>query len=96
MICIPSLHPLNVHLASSCHQIFYSDLQRTSLTVCQQFHVDYSALLILQAEDFEDPDVHHRHVSHLFGLFPGHTISLEKTPGLCKAVEFSLIKRGIL
>ncbi|KAL9317273.1 hypothetical protein ACSQ67_013790 [Phaseolus vulgaris] len=46
------------------------------------------------AEDFEDPDVHHRHVSHLFGLFPGHTISLEKTPGLCKAVEFSLIKRG--
>ncbi|RDX58928.1 Alpha-L-fucosidase 2, partial [Mucuna pruriens] len=46
------------------------------------------------AEDFEDPDVHHRHVSHLFGLFPGHTISLEKTPDLCKAVDFSLIKRG--
>nr|KYP75221.1 Alpha-L-fucosidase 2 [Cajanus cajan] len=46
------------------------------------------------AEDFEDPDVHHRHVSHLFGLFPGHTISLEKTPDLCKAVELSLIKRG--
>ncbi|KAK7280301.1 hypothetical protein RJT34_25363 [Clitoria ternatea] len=46
------------------------------------------------AEDFQDPDVHHRHVSHLFGLFPGHTISLEKTPDLCKAVDFSLIKRG--
>ncbi|KAL2324239.1 hypothetical protein Fmac_023297 [Flemingia macrophylla] len=46
------------------------------------------------AEDFEDPDVHHRHVSHLFGLFPGHTISLEKTPDLCKAAELSLIKRG--
>ncbi|KAL5194914.1 Alpha-L-fucosidase 2 [Glycine soja] len=46
------------------------------------------------AEDFVDPDVHHRHVSHLFGLFPGHTISVEKTPDLCKAVEVSLIKRG--
>jgi len=83
-------------LASSCDLIFCSDLQRPSLTVCQQFHVNYSALLILQAEDFEDPDVHHRHVSHLFGLFPGHTISLEKTPVLCKAVESSLIKRGLL
>ncbi|GAU15034.1 hypothetical protein TSUD_48300 [Trifolium subterraneum] len=46
------------------------------------------------AEDFQDPDEHHRHVSHLFGLFPGHTINLEKTPDLCKAVDNSLIKRG--
>ncbi|PNY12361.1 alpha-L-fucosidase 2-like protein [Trifolium pratense] len=46
------------------------------------------------AEDFQDPDEHHRHVSHLFGLFPGHTINLEKTPDLCKAVDYSLIKRG--
>ncbi|KAK1390989.1 alpha-L-fucosidase 2 [Heracleum sosnowskyi] len=46
------------------------------------------------AEDFEDPEVHHRHVSHLFGLFPGHTITLEKTPDLCKAVDYTLIKRG--
>ncbi|KAG9440299.1 hypothetical protein H6P81_020464 [Aristolochia fimbriata] len=46
------------------------------------------------AEDFEDPEVHHRHISHLFGLFPGHTISLEKTPDLCKAASNSLYKRG--
>ncbi|XP_019439048.1 PREDICTED: alpha-L-fucosidase 2 [Lupinus angustifolius] len=46
------------------------------------------------AEDFMDPDIHHRHVSHLFGLFPGHTISLEQTPDLFKAVNSSLIKRG--
>ncbi|WP_285164265.1 glycosyl hydrolase family 95 catalytic domain-containing protein, partial [Mycobacterium tuberculosis] len=48
------------------------------------------------AQDFEDPDVHHRHVSHLFGLFPGHTITLEDTPDLCKAVDNSLYKRGDL
>ncbi|KAL4588640.1 hypothetical protein LXL04_001532 [Taraxacum kok-saghyz] len=46
------------------------------------------------AEDFEDPDVHHRHISHLFGLFPGHTITVEKTPDLCKAAQVTLNKRG--
>ncbi|XP_056160903.1 alpha-L-fucosidase 2 isoform X2 [Syzygium oleosum] len=46
------------------------------------------------AEDFEDPDVHHRHVSHLFGLFPGHTISVEETPDLCRAADYTLYKRG--
>uniref|UniRef100_A0A0E0B973 Uncharacterized protein n=1 Tax=Oryza glumipatula TaxID=40148 RepID=A0A0E0B973_9ORYZ len=46
------------------------------------------------AQDFQDPEVHHRHVSHLFGLYPGHTMSLEKTPDLCKAVANSLYKRG--
>ncbi|XP_019165494.1 PREDICTED: alpha-L-fucosidase 2 [Ipomoea nil] len=46
------------------------------------------------AKDFKDPDVHHRHLSHLFGLFPGHTITPEKTPDLCKAAENSLYKRG--
>ncbi|KAF3435504.1 hypothetical protein FNV43_RR22593 [Rhamnella rubrinervis] len=45
------------------------------------------------AQDFEDPEVHHRHLSHLFGLFPGHTINLEM-PDLCKAAESSLYKRG--
>ncbi|KAK4267382.1 hypothetical protein QN277_024169 [Acacia crassicarpa] len=46
------------------------------------------------AVDFQDPDVHHRHLSHLFGLFPGHTITPEKNPDLCKAVDYSLYKRG--
>ncbi|KAK8659756.1 hypothetical protein V6N13_029950 [Hibiscus sabdariffa] len=46
------------------------------------------------ALDFQDPDVHHRHVSHLFGLFPGHTITTEKTPDLCKAADYTLFKRG--
>ncbi|KAL6961910.1 Alpha-L-fucosidase 2 [Sarracenia purpurea var. burkii] len=46
------------------------------------------------AQDFEDPDVHHRHLSHLFGLFPGHTITPESTPELCKAAAYTLHKRG--
>ncbi|XP_033510204.1 alpha-L-fucosidase 2 isoform X1 [Nicotiana tomentosiformis] len=46
------------------------------------------------AQDFEDPEIHHRHVSHLFGLFPGHTISVRGTPALCKAADYTLYKRG--
>ncbi|OVA03170.1 hypothetical protein BVC80_7209g2 [Macleaya cordata] len=46
------------------------------------------------AQDFQDPEVTHRHMSHLFGLFPGHTITVEKTPDLCKAAENTLYKRG--
>ncbi|KAJ4716205.1 Alpha-L-fucosidase 2 [Melia azedarach] len=47
------------------------------------------------AQDFEDPDMHHRHVSHLFGLYPGHAITVEKTPDLCKAADYTLYKRGV-
>ncbi|MFQ6636013.1 hypothetical protein Gotur_012997 [Gossypium turneri] len=46
------------------------------------------------AQDFQDPDVHHRHLSHLFGLFPGHTMTIESMPDLCKAAENTLHKRG--
>ncbi|KAK3035764.1 hypothetical protein RJ639_033466 [Escallonia herrerae] len=47
------------------------------------------------AQDFEDPQVNHRHLSHLFGLFPGHTITIEENPDLSKAAENSLYKRGV-
>jgi alpha-L-fucosidase 2 len=44
-------------------------------------------------EDFEEEDVHHRHVSHLFGLFPGREIT-PSTPGFFAAARRSLEIRG--
>lgn len=43
----------------------------------------------------EVPEVEkgHRHISHLYGLFPGHTITLEKTPELAEAAKKTLKKR---
>ena len=35
----------------------------------------------------------HRHISHLYGLFPGHTISVERTPHLAEAAKKTLEKR---
>lgn len=45
-------------------------------------------------EDIDDPKSDHRHVNHLFGLHPGHTISPITTPELAKASEVVLEHRG--
>ncbi|MCA1936984.1 MAG: glycoside hydrolase family 95 protein [Asticcacaulis sp.] len=44
--------------------------------------------------DMEAPDLHHRHVSHLYGLFPSHQITTRKTPELAEAAKKSLELRG--
>lgn len=44
--------------------------------------------------DFDARDPHHRHVSHLIGVFPGSQISAEKTPELAKAVLRTIELRG--
>jgi len=44
--------------------------------------------------DWEDNDPQHRHVSHLFGLYPGHQITPESTPELAEACRRSLELRG--
>lgn len=44
--------------------------------------------------DWEGEDPQHRHQSHLFGLYPGHHISIEKTPELAKACAKSLQIKG--
>ncbi|MBB5353919.1 alpha-L-fucosidase 2 [Haloferula luteola] len=44
-------------------------------------------------EDKDNPNYHHRHVSHLWGVFPGEDITWE-TPDFMKAARQSLIFRG--
>jgi len=45
-------------------------------------------------EDWDDPDDNHRHVSHLYGLYPSNQISPYRTPELFSAAKTSLIARG--
>lgn len=45
-------------------------------------------------EDWDHPDDHHRHVSHLYGLYPGNQISPYRTPALFEAARVSLMQRG--
>ncbi|WP_184543184.1 glycosyl hydrolase family 95 catalytic domain-containing protein [Mucilaginibacter sp. FT3.2] len=45
-------------------------------------------------KDFESPDPHHRHVSHLYSVYPANEISVSKTPELAAAAKRSLELRG--
>ena len=44
--------------------------------------------------DADAPEPHHRHVSHLYGLFPSAQIDLDRTPALARAARHSLELRG--
>ncbi|MCQ2174511.1 MAG: glycoside hydrolase family 95 protein [Bacteroidales bacterium] len=45
-------------------------------------------------EPRQETDVHHRHTSHLYGLYPGDEISLTRTPELARAAVRTLEVRG--
>lgn len=45
-------------------------------------------------EEYGEAEPKHRHVSHLYGLYPGNEISMELTPELAEAARKSLDARG--
>lgn len=45
-------------------------------------------------EDWDNPNDHHRHISHLWGFFPGYQISPYSSPVLFEAARNTLIQRG--
>jgi alpha-L-fucosidase 2 len=45
-------------------------------------------------DEYKEPEPHHRHVSHLWGLYPGNEISPRTTPELARAARKSLEARG--
>jgi len=44
--------------------------------------------------DWDNPEDNHRHVSHLYGLYPSNQISPYRTPELFEAAKNSLVARG--
>ncbi|WP_341281299.1 glycoside hydrolase family 95 protein [Paenibacillus sp. FSL H8-0537] len=44
-------------------------------------------------EDYEEPEPGHRHISHLFALYPGDEFNLEQTPELAAASRVTLERR---
>ncbi len=45
-------------------------------------------------EDYDEPELHHRHVSHLYGLHPYDEITPDDTPRLARAARVTLQRRG--
>lgn len=48
----------------------------------------------LEDWDLAAPEQDHRHVSHLYALYPGHQIDPDRTPELAAAAKISLNRRG--
>ena len=58
------------------------------------FHIGQYGQLQEWSKDWDDPNDKHRHLSHLFGLYPGSQINPATTPELAAAAKQSLIFRG--
>jgi alpha-L-fucosidase 2 len=58
------------------------------------FHVGRLGQLQEWYRDWDRPDDTHRHISHLYSLYPGSQISMELTPELASASAQTLTHRG--
>ena len=72
----------------------YADSLRAAVAQLPPHQVSKEGYLMEWLEDYEEVDVHHRHVSHLYGLHPGNQISPYKTPELADACRATLSRRG--
>lgn len=76
-----------------CEDDFTESL-KTALTQLAPHKISDEGYLMEWLEDYEEVDVHHRHVSHLYGLHPSNQISPSKTPELAEACKVTLNRRG--
>lgn len=67
---------------------------RADLLRIYPFHIGRLGQLQEWFMDWDDPDDSHRHISHLYSLFPGNQITPEYTPELAGASKQTLIHRG--
>jgi alpha-L-fucosidase 2 len=58
------------------------------------YHVNSNGAMQEWFEDFTPSETEHRHISFLFGLFPGRQITPEHTPALFAAARKALEQRG--
>ncbi|SHH54404.1 alpha-L-fucosidase 2 [Chryseolinea serpens] len=57
-------------------------------------HIGQHGQLQEWLDDIDDPNDKHRHISHLYGLFPSNQISPYRTPQLSSAARNTLLQRG--
>jgi alpha-L-fucosidase 2 len=72
----------------------FADTLRDKLSQMPPMQIGQYNQLQEWMEDWDNPKDLHRHVSHLYGLFPGNQISPFRTPELFNAARTSLLYRG--
>ncbi len=93
------IHDLLTHCIEACNILdkdmaFRDECQKT-LNQLAPIRISPTTGRILEwAEDYKETDPHHRHTSHLFGLYPGTQITTLGTPVLAEAARKTLEARG--
>lgn len=72
----------------------FTDSLRTAVTQLPPHMISPDGYLMEWLEDYEENDIRHRHVSHLYGLHPSNQISPSRTPELAEACRVTLERRG--
>lgn len=72
----------------------YQQQLQSAINRLRPYHIGKRGNLMEWYYDWDDQDWHHRHQSHLLGLYPFHQISLEKTPELAAAANKTLEIKG--
>ena len=82
--------------AANTLQIDYDFAQELlkKLPRLEPYKIGSDGRLLEWDKEYEEEDIHHRHISHLYSLYPGHSISIGKTPELAEACRRSLEARG--
>ena len=72
---------------------FQSELERTQNRL-PPLQIGRRGQLQEWIEDYPESEPQHRHLSHLYSLYPGHDISIETTPKFAAAAKKTLELRG--
>lgn len=72
----------------------FADSLRDLRSRLAPMHIGKHGQLQEWLDDVDDPNDKHRHISHLYGLFPSNQISATRTPELFSAARTTLIHRG--
>lgn len=72
----------------------YQDTLRNVIARLHPYTIGKDGDLNEWYHDWADEDPHHRHQSHLIGLYPGHQIKPETTPELAQAAARTLEQKG--
>ncbi|RXK87393.1 glycoside hydrolase family 95 protein [Filimonas effusa] len=72
----------------------FADTLRRMRSLLPPMHIGNHSQLQEWLDDVDDPNDHHRHISHLYGLFPSNQISAFRTPQLYSAAFNTLKQRG--
>ncbi len=72
----------------------FTNKLKTDIAQLPPFQISEQGYLMEWLTDYEESDVHHRHVSHLYGLHPSNQISPIETPDLAEACRQTLNRRG--